>query len=102
MMRSGYIGASPFRPKLNLSSAHRAVTTGEEMARVPRDGRWERGVQTTVGVIALAAVYLTTAKLGLSLAVAHGNATPVWAPSGIALATLLLGGRRLWPGILIG
>lgn len=50
----------------------------------------------------VAAVYVTTAKLGLSLSVAYGNATPVWPPTGIALAALLLFGRRLWPGVFLG
>ncbi|HWY25236.1 MAG TPA: CHASE domain-containing protein, partial [Nevskia sp.] len=31
-----------------------------------------------------------------------GYATAVWPPSGIALASLLLGGIRLWPGVWIG
>jgi PAS domain S-box-containing protein len=54
------------------------------------------------GVLGLAAVYVAAAKLGLSLEVAEGNATPVWAPTGIALAALLILGPRMWPGVLIG
>jgi PAS domain S-box-containing protein len=36
------------------------------------------------------------------LALPHTNATAVWAPSGLALAALLLGGLGLWPGVAVG
>ncbi len=50
----------------------------------------------------LAACYLFSAKLGLRLALINASATAVWAPTGIALAALLVWGRRVWPGIFIG
>jgi len=43
-----------------------------------------------------------TGKLGLFLAVPPGFATIIWPPSGIALGMLIMHGRRLWPGILLG
>lgn len=49
-----------------------------------------------------ALIYFLAAKGSLLLAIPPGYATAIWPPSGIALALLLLGGRRLWPGILIG
>jgi PAS domain S-box-containing protein len=51
---------------------------------------------------ALAAVYVAAAKLGIELSVAHGVITPVWAPTGIAIAALFLFGTRLWPAVAIG
>jgi PAS domain S-box-containing protein len=48
------------------------------------------------------AAYFLAAELGLSLASVHTNVSPVWPPTGIAIATLLIFGRRLWPAILIG
>ena len=36
------------------------------------------------------------------MAIHPGNITAVWPPSGIALAALLIGGNRLWPGIWLG
>ncbi len=51
---------------------------------------------------ALAVVYVAVAKLGLMLGAVSGFATLVWAPSGIALAALVVGGYRLWPGIAAG
>ena len=55
-----------------------------------------------VGIAFLGALYYGTAKLGISLEVAQGVVTPVWAPTGISLAALLLFGYRLWPGVAIG
>lgn len=50
----------------------------------------------------LAAAYVAAARLGLQLAVPPGVATPVWAPTGISLAALLLFGPRVWPGVALG
>jgi signal transduction histidine kinase len=46
--------------------------------------------------------YFAAAKLSLLVAIPPGYATAVWPPSGIAVAALLLGGSRLWPGVLVG
>ena len=50
----------------------------------------------------LAGVYFTAARWGLHLAFVNPSATPVWPPTGIALAALLILGYRVWPGILLG
>src|SRR5918999_2918818 len=50
----------------------------------------------------LVAAYFATAKLGIELSVAHGVITPVWAPTGISLAALVLFGYRLWPAVALG
>jgi len=50
----------------------------------------------------LAAVYFVAAKLGLKLAFVHASATPVWPPTGIALAAFLSIGYQVWPGIFLG
>jgi len=47
----------------------------------------------------IAAGYFVLAKSGLALASLHPSASPVWPPSGFALAALLLWGNRLWPVI---
>jgi signal transduction histidine kinase len=46
--------------------------------------------------------YVITAKLGLSFDALGGVATPVWPPTGISLAALVLYGFRLWPAITLG
>src|SRR5438094_193977 len=53
-------------------------------------------------LLLLAALYVAAAKLGLKLALVHASATAVWPTTGIALAALLLLGRRMWPSIFIG
>ncbi len=51
---------------------------------------------------ALALTYLAAAGLGLSIAYAHTNVSPVWPPTGIAIASLLLFGRSFWPAVFVG
>src|SRR5262245_60504325 len=53
-------------------------------------------------LLALATVYVALGKLGLMLTAVGGFATLVWAPTGISLAALVMGGYRLWPGVAIG
>lgn len=52
--------------------------------------------------VVLAVVYFGAAKLCLRLALVNPSASAVWAPTGIALAALLIFGFRVWPGILLG
>jgi len=59
-------------------------------------------VRYAITAAALAGAYVAAAKLGIELPVAQGVITPVWAPTGIALAGLLLFGRSLWPAVAIG
>ena len=59
-------------------------------------------VRYVVQVGALAAVYVAAAKAGLVLATVGAQVTLVWPPTGLALAALLLGGSRLWPGVALG
>jgi signal transduction histidine kinase len=47
-------------------------------------------------------LYVVAGKLGLSLALVHESASPVWPPTGIALAALLTLGYRVWPAIFAG
>lgn len=53
-------------------------------------------------IIVVATLYYLGAKLGFLLSISEGNASSVWPPSGMMLAVLILGGYRLWPGILLG
>src|SRR2546430_4443561 len=61
-----------------------------------------RSVQPLGDVLILAAIYFAAAKLGLRLAFYHPSSTPVWPPTGIALASILLLGYRAGPGIFLG
>jgi signal transduction histidine kinase len=53
-------------------------------------------------VVLLAIVYHLAARLGLSMAYLQDNTSPVWPPTGIALAALLIFGTSRWPGITLG
>jgi integral membrane sensor domain MASE1/anti-sigma regulatory factor (Ser/Thr protein kinase) len=55
-----------------------------------------------IWALVLALAYFATAKLGLELAFATASVTAIWPPTGIALAALVLWGRGLWPGVLLG
>jgi PAS domain S-box-containing protein len=50
----------------------------------------------------LAITYFAAAELGLSVTPLHSNVTPVWPPAGIAIASMLIFGRHVWPGIFLG
>jgi len=53
-------------------------------------------------IAVIAALYIVAARVGLTIDTISGFATLVWPPTGIALASLLLGGSALWPGVFIG
>src|SRR5207248_10862556 len=50
-----------------------------------------------LAVVAIA--YWAAARLSLNLALVHGQVTPIWPPTGIAVVAILLMGRRVWPAI---
>jgi integral membrane sensor domain MASE1 len=59
-------------------------------------------LRTTLTVLAVAVAYYATAKVGLVLALVKGQVTPLWLPTGISVAALLMSGRKIWPGIALG
>src|SRR5690242_18060071 len=63
--------------------------------RTSRSRQW-------LSLVVLAVVYIAAGKLGLLFASVHASATAVWPPTGIALAALLLLGRRAWPAVAVG
>jgi len=65
------------------------------MAEAPRPvALWQ------LALVALA--YFLAGKFGLTLAGVNVSVSPVWPPTGIALASFLVLGPRIWPAILIG
>lgn len=78
--------------KAEVGSLLRTVTTTTTQ-NVPRQ---------ILLMAAVATLYALGGGLGLLLAIPPGYAAPVWPAAGIAVAALLLGGRGLWPGVLIG
>jgi PAS domain S-box-containing protein len=72
---------------------------------VPTPAEPHRGRSRTrhwLAVAAVAAIYYAAARFGLLLAFEETNASPVWPPSGIALAAMLVLGPGVWPGVLLG
>jgi integral membrane sensor domain MASE1 len=59
-------------------------------------------LQLTIVLCSLTTVYALAGKLGLQLALFHPSATPLWPPTGISLAALLLLGYWVWPAIFLG
>ncbi|MCX6026915.1 MAG: MASE1 domain-containing protein [Chloroflexi bacterium] len=55
-----------------------------------------------IKVFVLAVAYHLAARLGLKMAYVQANTSPVWPPTGIGLAALLILGNRFWPGITLG
>jgi integral membrane sensor domain MASE1 len=53
-------------------------------------------------VSTLAGVYFVSGKLGLTLASVNASATAVWPCTGIALASFLILGYRVWPATFAG
>ncbi|MBK7651713.1 MAG: MASE1 domain-containing protein [Flammeovirgaceae bacterium] len=49
-----------------------------------------------------AVLYFFSAQLGYFLAFSDSSSLPVWPPSGVAFALIILLGRSSWPGIAIG
>jgi len=53
-----------------------------------------------LAVVTLA--YWLAAIVSLRLALVHGQVTPIWPPTGIALVAILVFGRRVWPAVFVG
>jgi len=60
-----------------------------------------RGISYVGGLVAIGVIYFALAKGGLALASIHPSATPIWPPTGVALAAVLLWGYRTWPAIFL-
>jgi signal transduction histidine kinase/ActR/RegA family two-component response regulator len=55
-----------------------------------------------IELLTIGLAYFAVAKLGLALASIHPSATPIWPPTGLALAVVMLRGYRVWPAIFLG
>jgi signal transduction histidine kinase/DNA-binding response OmpR family regulator/integral membrane sensor domain MASE1 len=87
------LGQDPDSP----AASERSLAAGRGGSAAAPDGR-----QRAIELVLLAICYALVARASMVLAFAHTNATPVWPPSGIALAAVLLLGPRIWPAIVAG
>ncbi|MFJ3306605.1 MASE1 domain-containing protein [Streptomyces sp. NPDC086549] len=69
---------------------------------VVRHTRLRRSGLVILEICVVAALYYGSARLGLLQQLVRGQVTPLWPPTGIAVASLLLRGPRVWPGIALG
>lgn len=67
------------------------------MARVVAGHR-----STLLWILGVAALYYGAARVGLLQQLVRDQVTPLWPPTGVALAALILLGLRVWPGIALG
>ncbi|WP_405789952.1 MASE1 domain-containing protein [Streptomyces sp. NBC_00029] len=65
---------------------------------------WRRPTAVLLQILAVALAYYLGGRIGLlqRVVVDGAEVTPLWLPTGIALASLLWLGLRVWPGIAIG
>ncbi|RHW28767.1 serine/threonine protein phosphatase [Nocardioides immobilis] len=58
-------------------------------------------VRYLVALVLVAVAYYVGARVGLTLSLVERNVTPLWPPTGIAVAAFLVLGRSLWPGVAV-
>lgn len=61
-----------------------------------------RFLRNLLKLLLVFALYLGAADAGLAVPFTSGNISPVWPASGVALASVLLWGYEVWPGIALG
>ncbi len=70
--------------------------------RLPLTALGARGLaKYAAELLVIGVAYFVLAKVGLTLASIHPSATPIWPPTGLALAAVLLRGLRVWPAIFL-
>lgn len=74
------------------------------MAAVVATPELRRPVVVALQTLAVAACYYAAGRLGLlrQLVVEGAVFTPIWPPTGVAVASLLIFGIHCWPGITLG
>ena len=73
------------------------------MAVSPPVSEESRRIQSgLIPYLLLTVTYVVCGKLGLMLALPPGYTSPIFPPAGIAVAAVLIGGRRTLPWILLG
>lgn len=81
-----------------------AATPGLLSDVVVRTVEWRRPSEALLRILGVAVAYYVTGRLGLlrQVSVEGAIVTPLWLPTGIAVACLLWFGPRIWPGIALG
>ncbi len=58
--------------------------------------------QDIIRILIIGVIYYVTGKFGLKFAFVNPSATAIWAPTGIAIASILLYGKKMWPAVFLG
>src|SRR5260221_841288 len=59
------------------------------------------GLSVVLQLAVVTLAYWLAAIASLRLALVHGQVTPIWPPTGIALVAILVLGRRVWPAVFL-
>ena len=78
------------------------VELNETLAEDLPQRSWRRHSWYIAILLGVSVSYFLCAKAGLLLASINPSATPIWPPTGLALAAVLLLGYRVTPAILLG
>ena len=83
-----------------------AVATPSEHSTTPLAARrlhiFEADLEKLAWIAGVAIVYFAAGKLGLYSGSFTAVSLPVWPPTGIAFAAMLILGYQIWPGIFLG
>ena len=97
---------SPWRGPHVLEVPHRKGFVMERArfgkAKISAFGSARSAATYLVELSIVAASYIGLAESALLLPAINPAATPLWPPTGFALALVLLRGYRIWPAILVG
>ena len=102
---SGPVGA-PTKAR-TPASPHRSAGTDATSADATSTTATRTGTGTTsvstraLRLVAIAVAYYLGARLGLNLPLVGNDVTPLWPPTGIAVAALLVAGRSYWPAVAV-
>ncbi len=69
---------------------------------MPASTRVGETCRLAIIITGVTAAYVLAARLGFQVALVAEQVTSVWAPTGVALAAILLWGRKLWPAVWLG
>ncbi|MGC2495658.1 MASE1 domain-containing protein [Candidatus Binatus sp.] len=72
------------------------------LSAVRRRLSFDADLQNLAWIAAVAVIYYAAGRLGLYFASFSPSSSPVWPPTGIAFAALLLLGYQIWPGVFLG
>jgi PAS domain S-box-containing protein len=77
------------------------TATGTDATKVPAPRRILSTTIYVVELVIIALIYIVLASTAPLLPVLNAIGSPLWPPSGVALAIILLRGNRVWPALFV-